>query len=91
MFRWGYAIREILTHHSGEANLQEIYRTLEDSFPLEGGDRHVTVYGDRPAYQHVVRSVVSNLVQAGDLARVSRGRYALTERGRKRWEAERED
>ena len=91
MFRWEYAIREILHHSQGEADLREIYAALERSFPLEKGDRRETRWGGRPAYQHVTRSIISNLVKKGDLTHVGRGRYSISEQGRDRFARERDD
>ena len=90
MFRWQYTIREILTHARGEADLKDVYRSLEDNFPLDSDDTKETRFGDRPAYQHVVRSVMSNLKKRGDVVWVSRGRYRLTDQGRAQFAQERE-
>jgi len=91
LFRWEYAIREILHHSQDEADLREIYSALENSFPLEESDRRETRWGGRPAYQHVARSIISNLVKSGDVVRISRGRYGLTDQGRSRFARERQD
>ncbi|MEX1193921.1 MAG: hypothetical protein WD904_07440 [Dehalococcoidia bacterium] len=88
MFRWEYAISEILAHSQGEADLQAIYVRLDKNFPLEDSDRRATKWGGRPAYQHVTRSVISNMRKAGDTAWVSRGRYRLTDQGRARFARE---
>jgi predicted transcriptional regulator of viral defense system len=40
--------------------------------------------GGRPAYEHIVRSTIHNLQEAGYLARVGRGRYCLTDSGKTR-------
>jgi DNA-binding transcriptional regulator PaaX len=90
MFRWGYAIREILSHSQDEADLEDIYDNLENHFPLDDDDKRETRYGGRAAYKHVTRSVISNLVKEGDLSRVRRARYRLTDQGRARYAAERE-
>lgn len=90
MFRWNYAIREILYSHGDDMALPEIYKTLEQFYPLDESDLRETIHGGRPAYQHVVRSIVSNLVQSGDVERVGRGEYSLTDQGRGQYEAERQ-
>jgi len=90
MFRWQYAIREILSHSQGEADLKDIYHILEHNFSLDSSDTRETRFGGRPAYQHVVRSVMSNLKKSGDVAWVRRGRYRLTDQGRARFAQERE-
>ena len=43
-----------------------------------------TNYGGRPAYQHQVRSHLTNLTQSGDLKKLDRGVYSITAAGRKR-------
>jgi hypothetical protein len=68
----------------GEAGLQALYKFLEKDTPLPRQHLRATRYGGRPAYQHQVRSHVSNLCDSGDLRRVERGRYAITQRGRAR-------
>jgi hypothetical protein len=88
MFRWQYAILEVLTHSRGEADLKDIYHSLEHNFPLDSADTRETRFGGRPAYQHVVRSVMSNLTNRGDVAWVCRGRYRLTEKGKARFAQE---
>lgn len=70
--------------------LQDIYETLEGLYPLDESDLRETVHGGRTAYQHVVRSIVSNLVQKGDLERLGRGQYSLTAQGRGHYKGERE-
>ena len=40
--------------------------------------------GGGPAYEHIVRSAIHNLQEAGYLARVGRGRYCLTDTGKTR-------
>ena len=69
----------------GAASLGDVYARLE-SVPnlLDAADLLPTMYGGRPAYQHAVRSHVTNLCQSGHLVRVSRGTYRLTEDGRRR-------
>ena len=83
---WHSAILRIVASHGGTVALQQIYRSLQSgTFMRLSQDHHKeTQWGGRPAYQHQVRSHISDLVQAGDLTRVSRGVYAITEKGRKR-------
>jgi len=85
MFWWEFAILEILYHLGGKGCLQEIYGVLEERYPLDEHALRATVYGGRPAYQHQVRSHISNLCQKGQLVRVERGCYSLTEGGRNRF------
>ncbi|MDL1971348.1 MAG: winged helix-turn-helix domain-containing protein [Candidatus Desulfofervidaceae bacterium] len=83
---WEIAILRIVKYRGGYANTQEIYKELESGRfkTLSKKDLIKTNYGGRPAYQHQVRSHLSNLTQAGDLKRIARGTYALTEKGLKR-------
>jgi repressor of nif and glnA expression len=83
---WEIAILRIIESKGGRADTQDIYKELErGSFiTLSENDWRETAYGGRPAYQHQVRSHLSNLTQAGNLRRVARGTYALTEKGLKR-------
>jgi predicted RNase H-like HicB family nuclease len=87
MKEWSEAILEAINSLGNEASLQNIYATVEEHFPL--GDAHLraTRHGERPAYQHEIRSFVSNLVQEGQLERIGRGRYRLTRMGATRLKA----
>ncbi len=90
MFRWEFAILEIINGLGGDGCLQEIYAKLEEFYPLSDHALRETIYGGRPGYQHEVRSFISNLCKKGDLVRLERGCYSLTEKGRKRFLDERE-
>jgi len=83
---WEIAILRIIKAKGGQATTQEIYSELESGkfLTLTADDLRVTIYGGRPAYQHQVRSHLSNLRQSGDLKWVSRGKYSLTKKGRRR-------
>ncbi len=85
---WEIAILRSVNARGVRATNQEIYSELESGnfITLTEKDLRRTVHGDRPAYQHQVRSHLSNLTQAGDLQRASRGNYVLTKRGRRRIE-----
>jgi hypothetical protein len=82
MFRWEFAILEAMNSLGGEANLSDVYSVLEEHYPLSERDLNETVYGRRPAYQHQVRSHISNLLQKELILRQRRGRYSLTFQGR---------
>ncbi|MDO9528501.1 MAG: winged helix-turn-helix domain-containing protein [Syntrophales bacterium] len=83
---WEIAILRSIEARGGSGNTKEIYAELESGkfITLNENDLRETVYGGRPAYQHQVRSHLSNMRQAGDLRRVKRGTYALTEKGLQR-------
>jgi ribosomal protein S19E (S16A) len=84
MNRWEIVILTGFHSLGGQADLQGLYGFLEKETPMPKQHLRSTQYGGRPAYQHQVRSHVSNLVQSGALRRVERGRYALTPLGRER-------
>jgi len=81
---WEIAILKSIKSLGGEAELQQIYERLRSFIQLTEKDLRSTEWGGRPAYQHQVRSHITNLCQSGELCRVSRGRYSLTEKGKKR-------
>jgi hypothetical protein len=81
---WELAILQSVNLLGGEGDLQEIYRTLPRFIQLTPVHLAPTKWGGRPAYEHQVRSHVTNLRQAGELAWKARGRYALTTIGRQR-------
>jgi restriction endonuclease Mrr len=83
---WEEAILKIIHSGGGEADTQHIYSDLEAGafLRLTEQDLRETVHGGRPAYQHQVRSHLSNLVQAGHLKKVGRGTYSLTPHGLRR-------
>jgi predicted RNase H-like HicB family nuclease len=84
---WSEGILEAINSLGNEASLQEIYGTLKEHFSLDQAYLRPTRHGGRPAYQHEVRSLVSNLVEDGYLERVGRARYRLTGSGLTRLEA----
>jgi len=61
-----------------------IYKRVGDFKELSAYHRRATAYGGRPAYEHIVRSNIHNLREAGYLKRVGRGRYCLTDTGKTR-------
>ncbi len=92
MNRWEIAILKSIESLGGEAKNQQIYKELL-SFKkfLNMTEKHLrkSKHGRYPAYQDGVRSNLSNLRQAGELKRISRGQpYSLTEKGIKRIEIE---
>jgi restriction endonuclease Mrr len=81
---WEIAILKCIESYSGKVMLQQIYERLSSFIKLTEDDLRETEWGGRPAYQHQVRSHIVNLCQAGELNRISRGCYSLTDKGRKR-------
>lgn len=86
MRNWEIAILQSIDSEGGRATNQEIYSKLEDGefMSLTDDDLRETEYGGRPAYQHQVRSHLSNMVESGDLKRVARGTYSITTQGQSR-------
>jgi len=80
---WEIAILKSVESRGGSATTKEIYTILETGKYIQMNESHKrkTIYGGRPAYQHQVRSHLSNLLQAGDLNRISRGTYSLSKQG----------
>jgi len=78
------ALLKIIGHN--DISTAEIYKAIEGGqfYSLTLEQLRETKYGGRPAYQHEVRSYLSNLVQSGDIQRISRGNYRITQKGRSR-------
>jgi predicted RNase H-like HicB family nuclease len=87
MKEWSEAILEAINSLGHDASLKDIYAVLEQQFPLSEQNLQHTRYGGRPAYQHEVRSFMSNLLETGELQRTGRGKYRLTPQGRARLES----
>jgi hypothetical protein len=85
---WELAILKSIASAGGTANTKSIYKSLESGEFIELTEEHLraTRWEGRPAYQHQVRSHLTNLVQAGDLRRIAKGVYQLTEQGLRRIE-----
>jgi hypothetical protein len=83
---WELAILKSIDSDGGSANTKHIYESFESGEFIELSEEHLraTSWEGRSAYQHQIRSHLSNLVQAGDLHRIGRGVYQLTEQGRHR-------
>lgn len=62
----------------GEADLQDIYKGIRNRKDLTKRHLRVTKWGERPAYQHLVRSYISNMCQSGCIHGTSRGHYKIT-------------
>ncbi|MGH7410329.1 MAG: hypothetical protein ACREJ6_04615 [Candidatus Methylomirabilis sp.] len=84
MNTWEIEILNSVNQLGGEADLRQIYGRLEKNIRLGRDHLRPTRWGGRPAYQHQVRSHISNLCETGQLRWVSRGRYAITAAGRPR-------
>ena len=83
---WEVAILKSIASFGSTASLQQIYERIHSFIKMTDNDLKETQWGGRPAYQHQIRSHISNLCQEGSLRRLSRGRYALTQQGKNRIE-----
>ena len=86
---WEIAVLKSIEHRGGHANNQQVYADMESGkfITLHPDHLRATEYGGRPAYQHQVRSHLTNLLETGDLVRPLRGNYKLTAQGRRRLSA----
>jgi restriction endonuclease Mrr len=80
--RWEYSIFQCIDALGGKANLQEIYKKITDFIELT--EEHLKESYERPAYQHQIRSHITNMCQSGELTKISRGCYSLTKKGREK-------
>jgi hypothetical protein len=88
--RWQRAILEVVAESpQGQADLQRIYAGLQALLQLSPEHLRPTRYGGRPAYQHQVRSHVTDLCQVRQLEHLSRGFYGITRIGRLRLSSDR--
>jgi hypothetical protein len=80
---WNFAILSCINGLGKEVTLQQIYRRIGNYITLTEDHLKATVHGGRPAYQHEVRSYISNLCEEGYLQRLDKGVYSITEKGKK--------
>lgn len=74
---WEEAIYKTIEMLGGEADLQDIYAKLPDLMELTDRHLEITKWGGRPAYHHIVRSYISNMIESGLVRRLARGRYKI--------------
>lgn len=77
---WGMWILLAYSELGGEAGNQEVFKWLEKNADIPAQLLNEESY-DRPKYRHTVRGYLSNLCEEGQLERLGRGRYRITERG----------
>lgn len=75
--QWEQLLLQSVRSLGGKASLPDLYSWLERQNVLTAKHLRSTIYGGRPAYQHQVRSHISNLCEQGTLVRVAPGVYAL--------------
>jgi restriction endonuclease Mrr len=76
---WNRAILSAMIDGSATTN-EEIYQAVEDNW-VDDPMLEVTRWGNRPRYQHTVRSTLTNVTRAGLARRMSRGVYRITDAG----------
>jgi hypothetical protein len=81
---WEEAILRSVDAAGGSASNREIYGRVGKFISLSSEHLRPTQWGGRPAYEHQVRSHLSNLCGKGGLVRMGRGQYRLTPAGRAR-------
>lgn len=81
---WEIAILRWINSIGDAASLKQMYKRIGKFKELSKSDLRTTEHGGRPAYQHQMRSHISNLYQTGEVKRISRGLYSLTANGLKR-------
>jgi predicted transcriptional regulator of viral defense system len=77
MAGWDTRILRTFEALGGAADLHQIYEKLPKMFRLNEKQKALTQWGDRPMYEHEVRSCVSRMARLGALERLKRGRYAV--------------
>jgi len=82
MSDWEIAILKSFHQCGGHSNLRRIYNTVGSFIRLTSDHLRDTRFGGRAAYEHIVRSYVSNLCEAGYLDRTNHGEYSLTIAGK---------
>lgn len=80
---WDLVILRAL-HEGREKELRDIYENIEQySFDINSKLLDVEPkWGNRPKYQHTVRSTISNLIKNGKIERLGRGQYIITNDGK---------
>ena len=67
-------VRELFTDANASLKVGEIYGAVEENYPLSVKQKELTRY-DEPLFHHEIRAIINELVQKGEIIRVSRGKY----------------
>ena len=70
-------VEDAFRNLGGTVSLRDIYDWLENHANLTEWEIGASPHGERPRYQHGVRSHISDIMQAGKAERVGRGLYRL--------------
>ena len=76
---WETAIINTIKFCGGEVSNKQIYENIGRYKVLSSEQIKETQWGGRPAYQHTIRTSLSNLVTKGLIERKSRGRYKIVD------------
>lgn len=79
---WEYSILQCIDSLGGKAYLDQIYKEISEFIELT--KEHWKEQYGRPTYQNQIRSHIANLCQSGNLDKISRGEYSLTEKGKEK-------
>ena len=67
-------VRKLFTDANVALKVGEIYDAVEENYPLSVKQKELTRY-DEPLFHHEIRAIINELVQKGEIIRVSRGKY----------------
>ena len=82
MNRWEITILHIIASNAGSASLKHIYSEIPKHIDLTSN--HIKITYGVPNYHHQTRAHIGDLLDNGDVNRVSRGRYSITSHGQLR-------
>ena len=71
-------VRKLFTDANAALKVGEIYDAVEENYSLSVKQRELTRY-DEPLFHHEIRAIINDLVQKGEIIRVSRGKYKKLE------------
>lgn len=82
MNRWEISILRIIESNAGSSPLSHVYAEIPRHIDLT--DRHREIRYKVPNYHHQTRAHIDDLMDCGDLVRISRGVYSVTSQGLQR-------
>ena len=74
---WPQLIEDALRSLRGTSAYEDIYKWAENSGRLTEEELSASRYEGRPFFHHTIRATMSNMVKAGKVEQVGRGRYRL--------------
>ena len=79
MNKWEISILKIIESNAGNAPLRHVYSELPRYINLT--NKHREIKYKAPKYHHQTRAHVDDLMDSGDLVRISRGIYSVISQG----------